>query len=155
MDMAFIEWSQAYETGIPEIDDQHRHLVEIVNTFEGAVRKNKATRITQEILRDLIGYTQEHFAFEEKCMAEAGYPGLQRHRALHRQLMQKVERFQYEFGTEGRWISRNLQEFLRYWLLSHIQTEDMAFARETRGAGTAAGVASGASGASGCPAPGN
>ena len=154
--MAFIEWSQACETGIPEIDDQHRHLVEIVNTFEGAVRKNKATRITQEILRDLIGYTQEHFAFEEKFMAEAGYAGLKSHQALHRQLMQKVERFQYEFGTEGRRISRNLQEFLRYWLMSHIQTEDVAFARETKGAGIGAGARPGAdSGDSGCPAPGN
>lgn len=132
--MAFIEWTQDFETGIREIDDQHRHLVEIVNTFEGAVRKNKATSITQEILRDLIGYTQEHFAFEEKVMVEASYSGIKRHQALHRQLMQKVERFQFEFNSEGRGISRNLQEFLRYWLMSHIQNEDMAYAREMRGA---------------------
>lgn len=29
--MSAIKWKPAYEIGIPELDQQHRHLVEIIN----------------------------------------------------------------------------------------------------------------------------
>ena len=37
--MAFINWSEEFTTGIESIDDQHRHLVDLVNKFEEASRR--------------------------------------------------------------------------------------------------------------------
>ena len=93
--MAFINWSEEFITGIQSIDDQHRHLVDLANKFEEASRRGKGSRIMSEILNDLVGYTQEHFAHEEKIMQDCGFPGLKKHTARHRQLLQKIERFQY------------------------------------------------------------
>jgi hemerythrin len=126
--MAFIDWSEDFSTGIPSIDDQHRHLVEIVNRFDEASRRGKGTRVMQDILNDLLGYTQEHFAHEESLMAAAGYEGLAKHQTLHRQLLQKVERCQYEFEQGGRRVTAEVRELLRYWVESHLMGEDQAFA---------------------------
>lgn len=125
--MAFITWSSEYDTGIESIDEQHRRLVEIVNRFDDASRRGKGTRVMRDILNDLIGYTQEHFAHEESLMAAAGYEGLRKHQTLHRQLLQKVERYQYDF-EQGKRITSEVRDLLRYWVESHLLDEDQAFA---------------------------
>ena len=126
--MAFINWSEEFTTGIESIDDQHRHLLALINKFEEASRRGKGSRIMTDILNDLVGYTQEHFAHEEKIMKECGFPDLDKHMARHRGLLQKVERFQFEFGTQGRRVTAEVREFLRYWVRSHILHDDMAYA---------------------------
>lgn len=127
--MSVIQWSEEFLTGIESIDNQHRHLVELVNKFEEASRRGRGSRIMSEILNDLLGYTQEHFAHEERLMVECGFPGLKSHVARHRQLLQKVERFQYDFDTEGRRVTTEVRDFLRYWVRSHILNDDMAYAK--------------------------
>ncbi len=126
--MAFIDWTDELSLGIPEIDEQHRQLVDIVNKFEESAKGGKGPRIMVGILNDLVGYTQEHFSFEEKFMLEAKFPKLSLHQSQHRQLLQKIERFQFEFSQGGRRITIELREFLKYWLTSHILKEDKAYA---------------------------
>ena len=126
--MALIKWTDQFEVGIACIDAQHKHLVDIVNKFDESLAKGKGSRVMNEILNDLVGYTQEHFADEERYMAEAGYDGLKKHQAQHRQLLQKVERFQFEFNQEGRRVTSEVQTFLKYWLTSHILKDDKVFA---------------------------
>ena len=126
--MALITWNDELSVGIKSIDEQHKRLVDIINRFDEAMHKGKGSRIMNEILKDLVGYTQEHFADEEKIMTNADFAGLRTHKAQHRQLLQKIERFQFEFNTEGRRVTGTVQEFLKYWLTSHILQEDKAFA---------------------------
>ena len=126
--MALINWTSELEVGIPGIDDQHRRLVEIINRFDDAMRKGKGSRIMNEILKELVGYTQEHFAVEEREMELVGYEGLPKHQAMHRQLLQKIERFEFEYNQEGRRVTSEVQEFLKYWLTSHIMKDDKSFA---------------------------
>lgn len=138
--MARIEWKKEYETGVALVDEQHRNLVEIINRFEDALQKGKGSRHANEILNELMGYTQEHFAAEERLMAEAGYPQLKLHQSQHRQLLQKVERFQFDFNGSGRRITAELHEFLGYWLLTHILRDDRAFGASLAEAGAADGA---------------
>ena len=100
--MALIDWTDDFKTGIESVDNQHRKLVEIVNKFDEAARKGKGSRIMNEILNDLIGYTTEHFVDEERLMEDAGYDQLKQHKSQHRQLLQKVERLQFEFDQQGK-----------------------------------------------------
>ncbi|MCB1182353.1 bacteriohemerythrin [bacterium] len=124
--MSLIKWSDEFIIGDSHIDAQHQRLVDIVNKFDEAMRKGRGSRVMNEILNELIGYTQEHFADEERLLATADYPGLKAHQAQHRQLLQKIERFQFEF-SEGRRVSSEVQEFLKYWLTSHILRDDKAY----------------------------
>ncbi len=125
--MSQINWSSELETGNEEIDGQHQHLVDIINLFENSLKKGKGPRVMGEILRDLVGYTQEHFTYEEGVMAEADYENLKLHQAQHHQLLQKVERFQFEI-SQGKRLSKEMHEFLNYWFVNHIKVDDMAFA---------------------------
>jgi len=125
--MSQIQWSHDFETGNEIVDGQHQHLVEIVNKFEVALAQGKGRRVLGEIFKDLIGYTQEHFSAEEDIMAGAHYPGLQCHAALHHQLLHKVKRYQFDF-TRGKRLSREIHDFLNYWLMNHIMVDDKAFA---------------------------
>lgn len=131
--MALIEWSEELSVGVPALDEQHKHLVEIINRFEDARRRGKGSRIMEEIMNDLFGYTQEHFAFEEKWMKEAGYEKLAQHQSQHRQLLQKIERLQFEYSQAGRRITAEVSELFKYWLTSHILGNDKAYSpvRET------------------------
>jgi hemerythrin len=139
--MALIDWTDDYATGIAAIDEQHRRLVDIVNKFEEAARKGRGSRIMSEILNDLVGYTAEHFAYEERLLAEAGYPGLKHHQSQHRQLLQKVERYQFDFQQAGRRVTHEAQELLKYWLTSHILREDKSYGPLLRGEVQPAGTA--------------
>jgi len=125
--MALIDWTDDFKTGIESVDTQHRHLVEIVNKFDEAAKRGKGSRIMNEILSELLGYTAEHFAAEEKILEDAGYPKLKQHRSQHRQLLQKVERLQFEFDQQGKRITVEVREFLKYWLINHILKEDKAY----------------------------
>ena len=126
--MSLIKWTAEFDTGHPEVDAQHRHLVDIINRFHDALQRGNGSRIMNGILNDLIGYTQEHFADEERIMAAAGYTGLQTHQAQHRQLLQKIERFQYDFNSKGKRVSKDVDQFLKYWLTNHILQDDLSFA---------------------------
>ncbi len=125
--MALIDWTNDFETGIVQVDDQHRKLVEIVNKFDDAAKRGKGSRVMNEILTDLLSYTAEHFVDEEKLLEDAEYPKLKQHKSQHRQLLQKVERLQFEFDQQGKRITVEVREFLKYWLINHILKEDKAY----------------------------
>lgn len=125
--MRLIDWTNKYETGIDVVDEQHRGLVDIINKFYEALKKGKGSRVMNEILNDLVNYTHEHFASEEALMQEASYAKLDQHRCQHRQLLQKVERFQLEFTQQDKRITPEVRDFLKYWLVNHILQDDMEF----------------------------
>ncbi|MBE0567751.1 MAG: bacteriohemerythrin [Krumholzibacteria bacterium] len=126
--MPAIAWSNEFSVGVEALDTQHRRLFDVVNELDEAIEKLRGQRVTTGVLRELVGYTQEHFAFEEQLMAEAGYPDLPAHQAQHRAIIQKIERFEYELNGEGYRISREVRDFLQQWLMTHIARDDMAFA---------------------------
>ncbi len=128
--MALIEWKDGFSVGIDSIDEQHRNLIEIINKFDEARHKGKGSRIMAQILNDILGYTQEHFAFEEKLLKEAGYSGLDLHQKQHRQLLQKIERLQFEFMNKHQRITVEVADLFKYWLTSHILQHDKAYAAE-------------------------
>ena len=125
--MPFIDWTDEFQTGIQSVDDQHRGLVDIVNKFDEGARKGKGSRIMNDILSELINYTHEHFTHEESLLEEAGYAKLKQHKSQHRQLIQRVEKLQYDFNSKGLRITKDVREFLKYWLVSHILKEDKAY----------------------------
>lgn len=126
--MALIEWTEEFEVGVPTLDEQHRNLIEIVNRFDDARRRGKGNRIMTEILNEILGYTQEHFAYEEKLMRESEYEDLAAHQGQHRQLLQKIERLQFEYAEKRQRITSEMGELFRYWITSHILQHDQGYA---------------------------
>jgi hemerythrin len=125
----FIAWEDSYKLGIPNIDSDHHLLVDLLNRFFERAEAGEETRQLGQILAELIETTRAHFAREELMLDRNDYPGLATHAAEHRRLLQQMQHFQGPFA-EG-WASRALTiehaEFLRHWLLDHIEREDRPY----------------------------
>lgn len=124
--MALIEWDKTFSVGVPEFDDQHAELIEIANELHTAMVSGDEERTVRAILSRLVEHAAEHFAFEERQMAQACYSGAVEHRREHRALLAKFAQFQSQIAVSGSILSVHALEFLRYWLLEHIVRKDRA-----------------------------
>jgi hemerythrin len=123
------QWDDSYSVGIKEIDDQHEQLFQIVSELNDSMRLGKGKDVIGKTLEGLIGYTQTHFALEEKYFARFGYPETAAHKIEHQQLTGKVLEFQKEFlGGKVALSSVSVLQFLSDWLRTHIEKSDKAYA---------------------------
>lgn len=132
--VAFVDWSNELSIGIPEIDAEHQNLVAILNELDEATHAGKGTRIMGQILERLLDYTETHFNSEEALMVASEYPGLALHRLQHRQLTGKAVKLRQKFVGSNQRITREMMEFLKYWLSNHILVDDKAFGAFQTGA---------------------
>ncbi len=129
---AFV-WDQHFTTGLERVDQQHHHLVALINQLGESLIAGQTgdPESLQAIFGDLAAYAQYHFAEEERLMAEIGVSP--RHSDPHRQ-----HHVDFVEQVSTMWNSRNsmadpaetLHGFLRSWLGFHILGEDQAMARQ-------------------------
>ncbi|ROR32368.1 bacteriohemerythrin [Inmirania thermothiophila] len=119
-------WDPALDTGIAEIDAQHRRIVDYINELGDAIGAGDGAAIAAT-LHDLVDYTLTHFSFEERLMARARYPAFEEHRALHEHFQQEVRDWRERF-QRGEDVAAEVRAELRTWLLRHIQVEDHKYA---------------------------
>ena len=91
--MPLLAWNGSYSVGVKTIDQQHSVLFGIVNELHAAMMKGQAQSVVGPLLDKLVKYTHEHFAYEERMMDAAKYPGLVTHRAHHADLTRQVGEF--------------------------------------------------------------
>lgn len=136
--MPGLEWSAALETGIAEIDVQHKRLVEIANHVVACVQEKLGTLGVDEMVQQLRDYTVVHFQDEERIMEGLRYPEHGAHHAEHERLKHQVKIWQREiYHHEGVTVGE-VRDFLREWLIGHILRSDMAFKEWLRGNATCA-----------------
>lgn len=126
--MELIQWSEKLSVGIPEIDDQHKKLVSLLNRLHEANADNRGTDVIWDTLVELVDYVRVHFAAEEKVMRDGNFPKLKDHMLLHYDLMKQVLEMNSTFWNSDRKFNEEVLNFLKRWLLDHIMAEDMQFA---------------------------
>jgi len=131
-----MEWSSALAVGHAEIDRQHQVLIDIANRLNGAMRSGAGRSACGAILDELLNYTVNHFAFEQKLMEQHQYADRDAHLAAHRKLIEDVRRFKREYDAGGA-ISVELMGFIRDWLVNHFLKVDRALARDLASRGLA------------------
>jgi hemerythrin len=125
--MAFIKWSPEYEFDIPEIDEQHKHFVELLNRFyEGLVDQNTKDQLLI-LLNESIDYTHYHFSQEEKMMQDIGYAALIEQKKLHLEIENKIEKFKEFFLLNKPVLSMEVINEIKSWFIYHIQIEDKKY----------------------------
>lgn len=129
---AFI-WDKRFETGLATVDQQHRHLVDVVNQLGNLLAAGGEfdEKNLQEMFHQLAQYAHRHFADEEHLMAETGIDD--RHQQLH-----ALHHRQFVEQVVAMWNSRaslahpaeTMHGFLAAWLTVHILGEDHVMARQ-------------------------
>jgi len=126
-----VQWSPRYEVGIEVIDGQHRHLLELINRLQGALSSGRELDELVESLRELVRYTEHHFATEERLMDGVG-ASAERHRGEHQRLLEALMRFTVRLDTTS--VSES-SHFLQDWLFRHIDEVDRPFGALLRSRG--------------------
>ena len=124
-----VQWTDDLATGIAKIDAQHRELYRAVSSLHEAMRQDRLDEVPVT-LEFLGSYVVEHFATEEEEMAQASYPDLAGHHAIHREFVEEFLRYQQRFEVEGVTASLvvELSHWLVEWLRNHVRRTDGAMA---------------------------
>lgn len=81
-----------YIIGIEEIDAQHREINEAANAVIEAVESHDKWHLVHYIVVRLYELMRFHFAVEESVMRIVGFPEIEEHKRVHRELLNTVER---------------------------------------------------------------
>lgn len=127
--MPLMVWDDALSVGVAEVDRQHKVLIELLNLLHSSSTAGKGNETLRKVLADLAGYTVDHFAFEEKMLAEHGYPELPEHKDSHEKLKGRVVEFKESFDAGRSELGVELFMFLRSWLNGHIRGSDRHYGR--------------------------
>ena len=133
--MSFFVWREEFETGINEVDRQHRRLVELIDELYTAMSQGRGKDVLGKVLSELIKYTKTHFAYEEYLMNIHQYPELMAHKMEHKRLTDRVIDFERNFEQGNTGITVNLMDFLKGWLSNHILKTDQRYAPFLRSKG--------------------
>jgi hemerythrin-like metal-binding protein len=130
--MLQVEWREEYSVGVPELDAQHRRMIELL---AGLVKFTNSGGVVDPFtaLAEVNRYAEEHLQQEEMILSVRGYPEYARHKAEHDDYRKKAAALQArahkrDFGTE-------ITKFLVEWWKTHILNSDQQYARFFRSQG--------------------
>lgn len=122
--MAYFEWGDDLVIDHGPIDEDHQHLVALVNALHTATSQGCGQEVVGDILKDLMAYTQGHLQREEQIMAQVRFPRLEGHKKGHEQFVRDLEALQHKFEQGSITTASQLSTLLRDWLSLHIRRSD-------------------------------
>lgn len=129
---AFI-WDQRFDTGIVSVDEQHKHIVDVVNQLGQMLESGDDPdgEALKTLFHDLAQYAHRHFSDEERLMVLHGVDQrhLQAHAMHHRQFVDQVVSL-WNSRSSLKKPAETLHGFLASWLTVHILGEDQVMARQ-------------------------
>jgi hemerythrin-like metal-binding protein len=127
----FIKWQDRNNTGIALIDEQHRGIVSVINSFYYLIGQGVSNPKLYSCVSDIMkNYSRIHFITEEALLEEIGYKDIEKHKELHKKLNQEMERIEHDVLRSN--DARLLLNFLKQWWLEHISEQDQRYARFLR-----------------------
>lgn len=121
-----IAWDESLLTGVPNIDAQHKELIDRFNELSDAVARGKGREETGRLLDFLQFYAQWHFEREEHCMDEYQCPAAAANKAAHQYFNRRFgwlyEQYQ-QSDVNPQTVSDTLAE-LETWIVNHIMKID-------------------------------
>ncbi|MDJ0610300.1 MAG: bacteriohemerythrin [Kiloniellales bacterium] len=145
--MFFMQWTPGMSVGVPELDDDHKVLIRVINQLAENAESDGRPAVVRQCLYALMRYAEYHFGREEEVMNACGFPELSTHREEHQRFITKIRSVaasfeQGESGPEaaagkttasikdsetGARLDQELLDFLKNWLNHHILVIDMAY----------------------------
>ncbi len=122
--MSLIEWKDQFRLGVPDIDFEHRELIELINALYEGVQREGTDASTADFLGELYARIVAHFALEEKIMRENRYDEFEDHKADHERLLDDIRDLMDDY-EDGEYV--DLERFgdrLDEWFSEHFRTRD-------------------------------
>lgn len=123
--MAFIEWQSEFETGIAEVDHEHRELVDLINALHAEIGGKAAKKVISGFLGDIFARISAHFALEETVMRKHTYDEYAAHKADHEKLLDDIRDIM-DAHESSAFIDYEeaLGRAVRDWFVDHFKCKD-------------------------------
>ena len=82
-------------------------------------------------------YASRHFADEETLMQRSGYPGLDSHKGLHVEFIERLESLVDDsdiYRAPGQDMADEILDLTQGWLIDHILNEDVQYVSHVKSA---------------------
>lgn len=123
--MVLIEWRKEFETGVSEVDHEHRELVDLINELHEQVGAGASKETIIAFLGEVFAKISAHFALEETVMRKHGYDEYAEHKAEHEKLLDDLrdimDDVEAETAEDYQWA---LGTAVRDWFVNHFKTKD-------------------------------
>lgn len=122
-------WLPSFATGEERLDRQHRKLMTDINELTELLFDNRpwssVVKKSQELREDSI----EHFEMEEEILKATAYRQFSQHRALHRELEQRLDEIIRQLVLVHRASRGDIEAalYLRSMLIDHFFRRDIAY----------------------------
>ncbi|MDO7252634.1 hemerythrin family protein [Helicobacter cappadocius] len=126
--MLLPKWEEGYSVDNEMIDMQHKKLFDLAQKAYLMVNHSVSKDEIKEVLREFFEYMRDHFKDEEDYMISIGYPRLDEHKRLHRQIIADFSECVKEIHSAND-LKEKIGVIAKEWLLQHILKEDMLIRR--------------------------
>lgn len=124
-------FTDKYKTGIMLVDDEHKHLFEIIRDTNDVIHAELLHDKYDEIMRllaELKNYTEIHFSDEEALMERIHYPQLDAQKRAHSAFVERLVEVDLtdldNMDDNQQEYLMDLIQFLLSWLSNHILGSD-------------------------------
>ena len=123
------KWRKSYEIGIKIVDDQHKHLFDMIAQMIDTPYHQRPN-VNKDFINGIFEYTKQHFKTEEKLMKELSYPDdlIQEHHAEHANMIKEIESQIMHHYTDGVIFGAAVLDFMKDWIINHLLGDDQDFA---------------------------
>ncbi len=123
--MALIEWRREFETGIGEVDHEHKELVELINALYREIGAAASHARIGAFLAEVFARISAHFALEEAVMRRHRYDDYAAHKADHEKLLDDLRDIM-DAHDVGDYVdyAAGLERAVGNWFVAHFKLRD-------------------------------
>lgn len=119
--MPIIQWRKEFETGVPDVDYEHRELVDLINALGDQVEAHASREQIQQFLGEVFAKIAAHFALEESIMRKHDYDEYEAHKAEHERLLDEIRDIMDEAEAD---YGQALSTTVGTWFINHFKSKD-------------------------------
>ena len=125
--MGYFDWTEDLVVGIRAIDEEHRKLVDMLNTLGVASRGKSGREVLKALIDGIAVHAAAHAAGEERSMQARGYPAFDAHKTEHRHLSAELSALRERAHAPGFVLKPESVDTLSRWLRTHITNTDRQY----------------------------
>lgn len=130
-----IQLTEDLLTGVPEMDEQHRVLVQLLNETYEMLRQRRRQEARERLVSGVVSYVDYHFRSEEAFQEAVGFPELDAHRKIHESFRKQALEWVAEARSGDEKALQELVAIIWAWLFRHIAVRDKAYGAFCAGCG--------------------
>ena len=123
-----ITWNDEMNVGIPEIDEDHKPIITLINEFNRSITEGQNPAAIKRRLQLIIHETVRHFNQEEELFQKWQFSDTTSHARMHAHILKALHGIKDGFipyGFDSSWVGVGV--IIKKILVDHFKNEDIKF----------------------------